>query len=141
MKEIKVKAKDESLLPIHFRQGEWWDLAVSEDVEMKKGDFKILDLGVCIEVPIGYEAILAPRSSTFKKFHIIQTNSIGVIDNAYSGDNDWWGFPAYATEDTFIPKGARIAQFKVISQQENFFITTVDKMNNEDRGGFGSTGL
>lgn len=120
--------------------GEWFDLRNAEDVTLKSGEFTYINLGVSICVPPGYEAILAPRSSTFKNWGILQTNSIGVIDNAYSGDNDIWMMPVLATRDVTIPAGTRIAQFRIIRNQGNPQVTEALHLGGEDRGGLGSTG-
>ena len=141
-KEILIKYLSENVPELTYVNGvsDWVDLSVAEDVEMKKGEYRILKLGVAIQLPKGYEAIVAPRSSTFKRYKILLSNSIGVIDETYCGDNDEWGFPAYAMEDTFIPKGTRICQFRIIEHQPTLMFTKVETLNNEGRGGFGSTG-
>ena len=138
---LRVKAKRPELLPKQAHDGEWYDLCADKEIRLKEGDWGTINLGVCIEVPVGYEAHLQPRSSTFKKYGIMQTNGVGVIDNSYKGDNDWWLMPIYATRDAVIPEGARIAQFKVVPQQERFNIVAVTEMGNDDRGGLGSTGV
>lgn len=140
-KILKVKYISDTVSPITILDnGDWIDLRVTEDIMMKKGDFKILPLGVAIELPKGYEALIVPRSSTFKKYHILQTNGIGIIDESYCGNNDEWKFPAYCTENTFIPKNTRICQFRIVKHQPNISIIPVRKLNNKDRKGFGSTG-
>ena len=118
----------------------WIDLRASEDVVMKKGDFALIPLGVVIKLPKGYEALLLPRSSTFKIWGILQVNSMGVFDESYCGDNDVWLFPALAMRDTVIHKGDRICQFRIMEHQPNFDFVEVETMNCEDRGGIGSTG-
>lgn len=120
--------------------GDWIDLHVAEDVDMKQFDFAYLPLGVAMELPEGYEAIVVPRSSTPKKYGIMCANSFGVIDNSYNGDNDEWGFPAFAIRDTHIEKGTRICQFRIQRNQPEINFEKVDHLGNEDRGGFGSTG-
>ena len=120
--------------------GDWIDLKVAEDVDMKKGEFKLLSLGVSIQLPKGYEALMIPRSSTFKKYGILQANSIGLIDESYCGDDDVWLFAALAMRDTFIPKGTRICQFRVLKHQPPIEFERVDHLTNTSRGGFGSTG-
>lgn len=120
--------------------GDWIDLRCSEDIEMRKGEYRIIPLGVAMELPKGYEALVAPRSSTFKKYKILLTNSVGVIDCSYNGDSDMWCFPAYATEDTKIEKNTRICQFRLIKNQPEIEFEEVDRLGNEDRGGLGSTG-
>lgn len=120
--------------------GDWLDLRVANDISMKKGEFRLLHLGVAIKLPSGYEALLIPRSSTFKKYGIIQTNSVGLIDESYCGSGDEWLFPAYATRDIEIPKNTRICQFRIIKHQPPVKITEVKELKDNNRGGFGSTG-
>lgn len=123
-----------------FNVGDWIDLRAAEDVTMKAGEFKLIPLGVAMELPHGYEALVAPRSSTFKKMRIILANSLGIIDESYKGDNDEWHFPAYAVEDTVIHKNERICQFRIIEHQPLIHLLEVDHLGNADRGGIGSTG-
>jgi len=121
-------------------KGDWIDLCSNETKELKKGEFALIHLGVGMKLPDGFEAHLAPRSSTFKKWHILQTNSVGVIDNSYSGDNDEWMMPVYATEDTKIERGDRICQFRIMERQSEVSLVTVEHLDETDRGGFGSSG-
>ena len=120
--------------------GDWIDLRASKDYTLYPGDFALIDLGVSMKLQDGYEAHLAPRSSTFKKWGIIQTNSVGVIDNSYSGNNDIWCMPVYATRITTICKNDRIAQFRIVPKMPPVNIVEVDTLDSPDRGGFGSTG-
>ena len=124
----------------HIDKGDWIDLRTNETISLRKGDFRLIPLGVGMKLPEGYEAHLAPRSSTFKNWGIIQTNSIGVIDNSYSGNNDQWMMPVYATRDTIIQRNERIAQFRIIEKQPIIGFDEVDKLDDVDRNGFGSTG-
>lgn len=141
-KVVKVKYHVDGLEPIsQAHSGEWCDLRCAEDVELKKDDFKYIDLGVSIALPAGYEAILAPRSSTFKRYGIIQTNGIGVLDFLYRGNEDRWMMPVYATRDTVIHKNDRICQFRIQECQLPLNIISVDSMEDESRGGLGSTGV
>lgn len=145
MKKIKIKYHDSFLTSEaprikKIRQGDWIDLCAAEDVEMKAGDFRIISLGVSMKLPKGYEAHLLPRSSTFKCWGILQTNSMGIIDNSYCGTNDIWGFPAFATRDTTIEKGSRICQFRIVKRMRPVIFKEVFQLEDEDRGGFGSTG-
>lgn len=107
---------------------------------MKAGEFRYLRLGVGMILPEGYEAHIAPRSSTFKNFGIILTNSVGVVDNSYCGDADEWKAPVYALRDTRIKKNDRICQFRIMERQPELEFVTVDKLRDDSRGGFGSTG-
>ncbi len=120
--------------------GDWIDLRAAETVEMKAGEFKMIPLGVAMELPKGYEALVVPRSSTFKRYGIILANSIGIIDESYKGDDDEWNFLAYAMRDTEIKKNERICQFRIIEHQPEIRIEEVDTLGNENRGGIGSTG-
>lgn len=142
MGTIKIKYHDPDVLRIEkIKKGDWIDLRSAEDITLKAGEFHLISLGVSIQVPEGYESILAPRSSTFKNFGIIQSNSIGVIDESYCGDDDIWMFPAYAIRDTKINKNDRICQFRIIKHQPEVEIETVETLGNENRQGFGSTGI
>ena len=121
--------------------GDWVDLRAAETVDMKAGEFRIISLGISAKLPEGYEAHIAPRSSTFKNFGVLQVNSVGVIDNSYSGDNDVWGFAAYAVRDTTIHEGDRICQFRIMRRMEPVEFVEVEHLDGVDRGGFGSTGV
>ena len=120
--------------------GDWIDLRSAEDVELKAGDFKLISLGVSMELPKGYEAHIVPRRSTFKKWGIIQTKHQEVIDESYNGDNDIWKYPVYALRDTVIHKNDRICQFRIMEHQPTVEFEEVDKLEGSDRGGFGITG-
>ena len=133
-------------------EGDWIDLRAAEDVILELNEYKAIPLGVAMELPEGYEAHILPRSSTFKNFGIIQTNSMGIIDNSYCGDNDQWHFPALCLRtnmiDTYdhksytkINKGERICQFRIFKNQPAIEFNIVKHLDNEDRGGFGSTGI
>jgi len=119
----------------------WVDLRAAEDVDLKKGDFRLIRLGVAMKLPEGYEAHIVPRSSTYKNFGIIQANHYGVIDNAYSGDGDEWMVPVIAMRDTSIHINDRICQFRIEKRQPDIFFEEVDHLDDTDRGGFGSTGI
>jgi len=121
--------------------GDWIDLRAAEKVVMKQGEYKLIPLGVAMQLPAGFEAIMAPRSSTFKNNHIIMANSIGVIDESYKGDQDEWHFPALAMRDTTIRKNERICQFRIIAHQPKIILSEVQMLGNESRGGIGSTGI
>ena len=139
--QIKIKYLDDSIKRLTYVEGksDWIDLAAAETVTLKQGEFKLIHLGVAMELPEGYEAHIAPRSSTYKNFKILQTNSVGVVDRSYCGPNDWWKMAVYATEDTTINKGDRIAQFRIIENQPKLnFVES--ELTGKDRGGFGSTG-
>jgi len=138
---IKVKYHNKNIDKIEkIKQGDWIDLRSAETVTLKQGDSKLLSLGISVQLPNGYEAHVAPRSSTFKKWGIIQTNSFGIIDESYAGNNDIWMMPVLAMRDTIINENDRICQFRIEKKMPNVEIVEVDNLENEDRGGFGSTG-
>ena len=121
-------------------KSDWYDLRAAETVEMKAGEYRLISLGVSMKLPEGYEAHVVPRSSTFKNFGVLQTNSFGVIDNSYSGTNDIWRFPALAMRDTVIHEGDRICQFRIMKKQPQIEFVEVNELDEMDRGGIGSTG-
>lgn len=139
--KIKVKKLVDGLHDINqAHNGEWYDLRCAKDMYLIAGDLAYIPLGVAIELPDGYEAIVAPRSSAAKKFGIIQANSLGVIDHAYCGDNDEWMMPVYAIRNTTIHKNDRICQFRIQKIQPEAEIVYVSELGNKDRNGIGSTG-
>jgi len=172
--KIKILAKENGVMPEIFEEGDCIDLYTAEDYtfkcphakmlhkqkndEEKKVDrfrdvvftYGLIDLGVVIEMPKGFKGILKPKSSTFKKYGLLQTNSPGEIDNAFKGPNDVWQFPVLATRNITIPKGTPIAQFEItLSQKATIWqklkwlfsngvkLERVYEVNNADRGGFG----
>ena len=139
--KLQIKYHNEEIEKIKkIDKGDWIDLRAAEKVELKQGDFALISLGVSMKLPDGYEAHLAPRSSTFKTWGIIQTNSIGIVDNSYSGNNDIWKMPVYATRDTVINVNDRICQFRIMPKMPVVDVEEVDNLEGPDRGGFGSTG-
>ena len=142
MVKIKIKYFDDEIEKLRYIDGksDWIDLRASEDVVLKKGEFKLIPLGIAMELPNGYEAHVVPRSSTFKNFGLIMTNSEGIIDNTYCGDNDMWHFPVIAMRDTIVHKNDRICQFRIMRNQPEIIFKEVEHLEGVDRGGFGSTG-
>ena len=141
METLKVKYHDPDLPKLaEIEKGDWIDLRAAERVCLFKGDFRAIKLGVSIELPEGYEALLVPRSSTFKNWGILQTNSVAVIDNSYCGDEDEWKYPVYATRDVTINRNDRICQFRIMKKQPKFKFKFVLHLGKISRGGFGSTG-
>jgi dUTP pyrophosphatase len=138
--KIQIKYFDGADKIQKIPQGDWIDLKSRETVNLKKGDFRLINLGVAMQLPQGYEAHIAPRSSTFKNWGIIQVNSVGVVDESYCGDDDEWKMPVYATRDATIEKGDRICQFRIVEKQPMIEFNVVSHLDNENRGGFGSSG-
>ena len=140
MEKIKIKYFRGTPELKKFKVGDWIDLYCAEETPLEAGYYGIIPLGVAMQLPPGYEAIIAPRSSLFGKYGIIMTNSIGVIDNCYCGEGDEWGMPFYATRHSYIERFTRIAQFRIVKSQPEIEFETVDLLTGSNRGGFGSTG-
>ena len=121
-------------------KGDWIDLRAAETVRLKAGEFRLISLGISVKLPEGYEAHIAPRSSTFRNWGILQVNSVGVVDESYCGEGDLWMMPVYATRDTVISENDRICQFRIVEKMPELTITEVESLSGPDRGGFGSTG-
>lgn len=139
---IRIRYFSDAIERLRYIDGksDWIDLRAAERVELHAGDFRLIRLGVAMELPQGYEAHVAPRSSTFKTWGLLQTNSMGVIDGSYCGDNDEWRVPVYATRDTVVEVGDRICQFRIVENQPRITFRQVEHLAGADRGGFGSTG-
>ncbi len=123
-----------------IKTGDWIDLRSAEHAELKAGEFRLISLGVSMKLPEGYEAHIAPRSSSFAKWGFLQVNSVGVVDNSYSGTNDIWKLPVYATRDAVIEVNDRICQFRIIERMPMVTFAEVEQLDETNRGGFGSTG-
>lgn len=140
MAEIKIKYHTDGVELYKIPHGDWVDLRAAETVTLEAGEYRTISLGVSMHLPEGYEAHVAPRSSTYKKWGILLVNGLGVIDNSYCGDNDIWMFPALAMRKTTIYKGDRIAQFRIFEKQPEINFIAVESLGNDNRGGLGSTG-
>ncbi len=142
MKTVRIKYFTDAIEKMDYIDGksDWIDLRAAEEVVMKAGEYRLIPLGVAMQLPEGYEAHIVPRSSTFKNFGIIQTNHQGVVDCSYCGDNDQWFMPAYAVRDTEIHVNDRICQFRIMENQPRIHFDVVEHLCGMDRGGFGSTG-
>ena len=140
--EIKIKYLTDAIEPLRYIDGksDWIDLRAAQTVTLKAGEFRLIPLGVAMELPAGYEAHIVPRSSTFQNFGIIQTNSMGIVDETYCGDDDQWFFPAYALRDTVIEAGDRICQFRIMAHQPQLTFCQTTHLSHINRGGHGSTG-
>ena len=140
--DIKIKYFNQRLSPLEYIDGksDWIDLRAAATIALHHGEFYLVPLGVAIELPEGYEALIVPRSSSFKNYGFIQTNSMGVIDETYCGDNDEWKLPILATREGLIAEGDRIAQFRIIKHQPKLDFIEVKSLEKSNRGGFGSTG-
>lgn len=165
--KIKIKYFEGATKIGKIEKGSWIDLYAAKDVRVYEGERAMIPLGVAMQLPDGYEAHLAPRSSTFKTWGIIQTNSVGVIDYTFMGDGDQWHLPVYCVTPkvkvkkpsflrkilnvfstkkkdyrgyTDIKAGDKICQFRIIEEMPNVEFEEVKYLENKDRGGFGSTG-
>ncbi len=142
MPKIRIKYFSDQIEKLCYIDGksDWIDLRCAEEITLKQGEFKLVPLGVAMQLPKGYEAHVVPRSSTFKNFGVIQTNHCGIIDESYSGDNDQWYMPVLAMRDTQIHVNDRICQFRIFEHQPAIEFEETDHLDGADRGGFGSTG-
>lgn len=140
---IRIKYFSNEIEHLKYIDGksDWIDLRAAQEIELKAGEFKLIPLGIAMELPAGYEAHIVPRSSTFKNFGIVEVNSMGIIDETYCGDNDQWFFPALAHRDTVIHVNDRICQFRIMEHQPKIMFEDVEVLGNKDRGGHGSTGV
>ena len=140
--KLKIKYHVKELEKLRYIDGksDWIDLRVAENVSMKQGEYRLISMGISVEIPKGYEMLIVPRSSAFKNFGILQTNSLGVVDESYCGDNDIIRMPVLAMRDTELHINDRIGQFRLMPHQPEVNFIEVDHLGNEDRGGFGTTG-
>lgn len=140
--KIRIKILDEACAVERIDKGDWIDLKARKDMLIPFLGYRVIPLGVCMELPDGYEAHVVPRSSMFRHFGIVSANSIGIIDNSYNGDGDEWGLPSICLRFPFarIRKGERLCQFRIVRNQPDIELEFVDALGNDDRGGFGSTG-
>lgn len=147
--KLKIKYFNNAKKLEKISKGNWIDVYANEDVFVLKDHSKTIPLGFALELPKGWEGHLAPRSSTFKTWGIIQTNSVGVVDDTYIGDNDEWSMPVYCLEakkysdgafGTWIRKGDKIGQFRIMEVMPDIEFEEVEELNNPNRGGFGTTG-
>lgn len=142
MPTIKIRYLTDRIEHLRYIDGksDWVDLRAAESMELCAGQFYLIPLGIAMALPRGYEAHIAPRSSTFKNYGILQTNSVGVVDESYCGDEDEWRLPVYATRNCHIEANDRIAQFRIMEHQPALQFEECETLGNESRGGFGSTG-
>ncbi len=143
---IKITYLSDKIDRLEYIAGksDWIDLRSAEEVELAAGEFRLISLGVSMCLPDGYELLIAPRSSTFKNFGILQTNSIGVVDEKYgkTSSKDVLMMPVLAVRDTVIHVNDRICQFRIIKHQPQILFEEVaPHEDGEERGGFGSTGV
>ena len=123
-----------------LENGDFIDLYASDHIILNEGEYKLIPFGISAQLPENHWAQVVPRSSTFKKYGLIMTNGFGVIDESYCGEDDEWFMPVYATRDTIVIKGERIAQFRLVEKKPKPELIKVDHLSNSNRGGFGSTG-
>lgn len=142
MKNIQIKYFSEKIEKLTYIEGksDWIDLRAAKEMKLKAGEYAMIPLGVGMKLPEGYEAHIVPRSSTYKNYGLIQTNHMGVVDESYCGDNDQWHMPVYALRDTVVHVNDRICQFRIMEHQPTIVFEEVNRLEDTDRGGFGSTG-
>lgn len=154
LKRLDIIGKERWVLNIHIKyfnsnleklkyidgKSDWIDLRAADNMSLKQNNFYLIPLGVAMKLPVGYEAHVVPRSSTFKNYGIIQTNSCGIIDETYCGNEDQWYMPVFATRDTEIHMNDRICQFRIFEHQPAVEFIETEELDSQNRGGFGSTG-
>lgn len=173
--KIKVKVLTWDCIPTINENGDWIDLrsAVSmtipapqsnvlkrktingEKINYRNVEIPVyyIPLGVAMELPKGFEAIIASRSSGPKKLGLFIPNGQGIVDYVYKGDNDQWHYVCSPMRETIIEEGDRICQFRIqLSQKATMWqkikwlfssgieLVEVANLNNKDRGGFGTSG-
>ena len=141
--EIKIKYFSDKIERLRYIDGksDWIDLRAAEEISLQAGEFRLIPLGIAMQLPAGYEAHIVPRSSTFQNYGILQTNGMGIIDETFCGDNDQWFMPAYAVRNTVIHAGDRVCQFRIMAHQPPLSFAACEHLGNADRGGHGSTGV
>ena len=146
---IRIKYFEAATKLKKITKGNWIDVYARKDVFVPLGERAMIPLGFALELPKGWEGHLAPRSSTFKTWGLIQTNSVGVVDDTYIGDNDEWNMPVYCLKGhdskdgvagTLVKCGDKIGQFRIMEVMPELEFEEVESFGNMDRGGFGTTG-
>ena len=142
-KVLKIRYLSDRIEKLRYIDGrsDWIDLRASEDMVIRKGECRLIPLGVAIQLPEGYEAHVVPRSSTFRNYGLIQANSFGVVDESYCGNEDQWFVPMYATRDTEVHVNDRICQFRIMKHQPEIVFEETEQLSEKNRGGFGTTGI
>ena len=120
--------------------GDWFDLYAAESIQLWPFRFKLISLGFSIKLPKNHEMWLLPRGSTYKTWKIIQTNHMGIVDESYCGDDDIIKYPILSFGFKKINIGDKICQARIIEKQPKWNFRFIDKLNNVNRGSFGSTG-
>lgn len=151
--QLRIKYFRDAVRLQKIERGNWIDVYANANIFIPENEKAMIPLGFALELPKGWEAHLAPRSSTFKTWGIIQTNSVGVIDDTYIGDGDEWHMPVYCLaaksseiidgeeiKGTWIKKGDKIGQFRIMEVMPEIEWEEVDSFGNHNRGGFGTTG-
>ena len=156
--KMRIKYFDGATKMEKIAKGNWIDVYSNADIFVPVGERAMIPLGFALELPQGWEGHLAPRSSTFKSWGIIQTNHVGVVDDTYIGDNDQWHMPVYCLtanckvneneiptvdgrQGVWIRKGDKIGQFRIMEVMPEIEFDEVESFGNADRGGFGTTGV
>ena len=147
--KIRIKYFEGATKLKKITKGNWIDVYARKDVFVPLAERAMIPLGFALELPKGWEGHLAPRSSTFKTWGLIQTNSVGVVDDTYIGDNDEWNMPVYCLKGhdskdgvagTLVKCGDKIGQFRIMEVMPELEFEEVESFGNVDRGGFGTTG-
>lgn len=140
--QVKFKKLTETATVPEYKSAEaaGMDLLANEEKVISSGKRALVKTGIAIELPVGYEAQVRPRSGLAYKNGVTVLNSPGTIDSDYRGDVGVI-LINHGDEDFEVKAGDRIAQLVVarVSQAE---MVEVEELDESDRGagGFGSTG-
>jgi dUTP pyrophosphatase len=141
--KVRIRRIDKSLpLPEYKTAGAaGFDLASRVDMTILPKSISYIPLNVAIEPPEGHMLLLAARSSLHKK-GLMLANGVGIGDCDFSGNNDEYKAAVYNFSDSpvVVQRGDRVAQ-GIFKRYEAAEWQEVDDLENNDRGGFGSTGI
>ena len=162
--DIRIKKMRENAKLPEFKGGNWLDTYISQIGFVRRdlrrgeftfddviwddgdkfnilvGDIVVFKLGFALELPKGKELHLLPRSGTFRKYGLLLTNSMGIGDDTYIGDNDEYLAMMYATRNAVVEVGDRLIQIKIEDAMPQYNLVEVEYFGNDDRGGYGSSG-
>lgn len=123
------------------KKGGWFDIPLPYDVAYESGEVVKLVFDLRVKMPVGYEGIIQPRSSTLEKTGLI-SSGFGVIEDSYCGEDDYVGYRFYATKDGRVSAGSCLVQMRFQKKMEDcsdFLVPDSYFTGVKSRGGFGST--
>ncbi|HWX43950.1 MAG TPA: hypothetical protein VNY52_01345 [Solirubrobacteraceae bacterium] len=136
-----LRLRDSAREPTYATPGSnGFDLCTAEPAEIAPGEIALVGTGLVVATPPGWCLLICLRSSTPRKFRVIQPHAVGIIDEDYSGPADELRLQLlnFTAEPTTIPAGSRIAQGVFVRAGRAHWCPHEPPQNS--RGGFGSTG-